>query len=534
MKNLIVILLSAMTLTAVAQQKIALLEPRVGEGSTEVTSMEKNMVRGELRKAIVNFQGYDAITRNDIDRVMQEQDFQRTGMVSNAQIKELGEMSGADYICVSTLTKSNTEFYIEAYLIHLESGRMSHPATKYGELTGGKLANMLPACQALAAEILGDKAIQKAAPVAQKAVPEEKPKAEKKDKKDKTEKVQPEDVDNAQAEEMGNLHFIRCVAFYNLENLFDTIHDEGKNDYEYLPDGGNKWTSMKYENKIKNMAYAVSQLGTDMDPRGATCVGVAEVENIGCLEDLCAEANSKYNRRLKPILIEGPDRRGVDVGFLYDTLLFKPSRVNGYELKAHYADGGEIKTRLQLCVSGYLIGNGRPEKIHVIVNHWPSRYGGELSSRPGRDTAAMLCRTICDSIYKKEPKAKIIIMGDLNDDPYNHSCKDVLKARKHREEVETQGYFNTMWQMLDRGIGSLAYGGSWNLFDQIIISEPLLNENKDSGRWAYWKAQIFNKPFLTVQEGKDKGTPFRTTKAGVWQNGYGDHYPTMIYLIKKK
>lgn len=328
--------------------------------------------------------------------------------------------------------------------------------------------------------------------------------------------------------------YVRCIAFYNLENLFDTIHDEGKNDYEYLPDGGMKWTAYKYENKVKNMAYAISQLGTDYDPRGAACVGVAEVENIGCLQDLCAEANSKYGRRLKPILIEGPDRRGVDVGFLYDTVMFKPSKVNGYELKAHYADGGVIKTRLQLCVSGYLMGDGSPEKIHIIVNHWPSRYGGELSSRPGRDTAAMLSLQICDSIYKKEPKAKIIIMGDLNDDPYNHSCKDVLKARKHREEVEPHGLFNTMWQMLDRGIGSLAYNGSWNLFDQIIISEPLLSEKLHTGKWTYWKAQIFNKPFLTVQEGKDKGTPLRTTKSGVWQNGYGDHYPTMIYLIRQK
>ena len=132
--------------------------------------------------------------------------------------------------------------------------------------------------------------------------------------------------------------YVRCIAFYNLENLFDTIHDEGKNDYEYLPDGGMKWTSFKYENKIKNMAYAVAQLGTDYDPRGAVCVGVAEVENIGCLYDLCAETNKTYGRRYKPILVEGPDRRGVDVGFLYDSVLFKPSKVNGFELKAHYVD----------------------------------------------------------------------------------------------------------------------------------------------------------------------------------------------------
>jgi len=334
--------------------------------------------------------------------------------------------------------------------------------------------------------------------------------------------------------------YVRCIAFYNLENLFDTIHDEGKNDYEYLPDGGMKWNSFKYENKIKNMAYAVAQLGTDYDPRGAACIGVAEVENIGCLEDLCKEANSKYGRRLKPILLEGPDRRGVDVGFLYDTVMFKPSKVAGYELKAHYADGGVIKTRLQLLVSGFLMPESNrgekfsPEKIHMITNHWPSRYGGELSSRPGRDTAAMLSMHICDSIYKKEPKAKIIVMGDLNDDPDNHSCKDVIRARKKPKQVEPQGYYNTMWVHLSNGTGTLFYNGGWNLFDQIIISEPLLNEDKNSNKWAYWKSQVFNKPFLTVQEGKDKGAPLRTTKAGVWQNGYGDHFPTMIYLIHKK
>lgn len=344
----------------------------------------------------------------------------------------------------------------------------------------------------------------------------------------------------AQEEALQQGQYVRCIAFYNLENLFDTIHDEGKNDYEYLPDGGNKWTSYKYENKLKRMGEAVAALGTDYDPRGAACIGVAEVENIGCLYDLCAETNSKYGRRLKPILLEGPDRRGVDVGFLYDSVLFKPATVKGYELKAHYADGGVIKTRLELLVSGYLMNEGAkgekfsPEKIHIITNHWPSRYGGELSSRPGRDSAAMLCMEICDSIYRKEPQAKIIIMGDLNDDPDNHSCKDVLKARRHREEVEPQGWYNTMWVHLDNGTGTLFYNGSWNLFDQIIISEPLLNAKVEDGKWAYWKSQVFNKPFLTVQEGKDKGAPLRTTKAGVWQNGYGDHFPTMIYLIRKK
>lgn len=328
--------------------------------------------------------------------------------------------------------------------------------------------------------------------------------------------------------------YVRCIAFYNLENLFDTLHDEGKNDYEYLPDGGMHWSGLKYVNKIEKMAYAVSQLGTDIDPRGAMCVGVAEVENIGCLEDLCAKIETEYGRTYKPILIEGPDRRGVDVGFLYQPDLFKVTRVKGHELKAHYEDGGEVKTRLQLLVTGYIIGDGPAEKIHIIVNHWPSRYGGEERSRPTRDTAAMLTKSIVDSIYLKEPRAKIVVMGDLNDDPFNHSCAVVLNAKKERQEVQEQGLFNTMWLRLDKGIGSLAYNGAWNLFDQIIISEPLMNEQLSSGKWCYWKPQIFNKPFLTVQEGRDKGTPLRTHKGGAWLNGYADHYPTMIYIYRQK
>lgn len=326
---------------------------------------------------------------------------------------------------------------------------------------------------------------------------------------------------------------VRAIAFYNLENLFDTIHDEGKNDYEYLPDGGMKWTPLKYEHKLDRMAEAIVQIGTDEDPRGAMCLGVAEVENIRCLEDLCKRMYSRFERTYEPILLEGPDRRGVDVGFLYNPEMFKPTSVRGYELKAHYADGGVVRSRLQLLVSGYILGEKPLEKVHIIVCHWPSRYGGELSSRPSRDTAAMLSKHIIDSLYDRDPKAKVILMGDLNDDPYNHSCAEVLKAKKKRNQVAEKGLFNTMWVHYDNGNGSLAYNGGWNLFDQIIISEPLLNADIKDGKWTYWKSQVFNKPFLTVQDGKDKGTPLRTHKGGVWQDGYGDHYPTLIYLLHK-
>lgn len=331
-------------------------------------------------------------------------------------------------------------------------------------------------------------------------------------------------------------YVVRCIAFYNLENLFDTIHDEGKNDYEYLPDGGMHWTPLVYEHKLHNMAYAISQFGLDKSPLGAVCVGVAEVENIRCLEDLVKQPEIA-DRGYKPILLEGPDRRGVDVGFLYNPTYFTPvGQPKGYELKAHYADGGVVKSRLQLLVSGYLKDDKGivRDKVHIIVCHWPSRYGGEESSRATRDTAAMLTRHITDSLYMRDPGAKVIIMGDLNDDPTNHSCAEVIGAKMKREDVAPQGFFNCLWRIFDKGTGSLAYNGSWNFFDQIIISEPLMSQQPSSDKWAYWKGEIFNKPFLTVQEGKEKGTPLRTHKSGVWQDGYSDHYPSMIYLIKKK
>lgn len=328
-------------------------------------------------------------------------------------------------------------------------------------------------------------------------------------------------------------YYAQCIAFYNLENLFDTIHDEGKNDFEYLPDGAMHWGTVKYTNKLHNMAYAISQFGLDKNPLGAAVVGVCEVENIHCLEDLVREP-ALADRHYQPILIEGPDRRGVDVGLLYNPDLFKVTSVRTYELKAHYADGGEVKSRLQLLVSGYLKdehGKLVTDKLHIIVNHWPSRYGGELASRATRDTAAMLCRHIADSLMQ-DTRAKVIIMGDLNDDPTNHSCAEVIGAKMLREEVGEKGYFNCLWRIFDKGTGTLAYNGSWNFFDQIIITEPLLNQQPALNKWSYWKGEMFNKPFLTVPEGKDKGTPLRTHKGGVWQNGYSDHYPTMIYLIK--
>jgi len=164
MKKILTLLLLTCAVIVSAQKKVALLEPRAGEGSEAIAAMEKAMIRGEMRKALVQMEGYEAFTRSDIDQMMNEQGFQRSGNVSESTIHKLGEMTGADYICVTTITKASGEFYLEAYLIDIESGRMSSPASQYGELVNGKFSNLLPVCQWLASELTGKKPAQTLAP----------------------------------------------------------------------------------------------------------------------------------------------------------------------------------------------------------------------------------------------------------------------------------------------------------------------------------------------------------------------------------
>ena len=317
---------------------------------------------------------------------------------------------------------------------------------------------------------------------------------------------------------------ISCVAFYNLENLFDTIDNPGVNDFEYTPDGPLKWNTMKYNAKLQRMSYAIAQLGIDYSPVGAAIIGVCEVENRGVLEDLVKQPDIK-NRSYDIVHYDGPDRRGVDVALLYNPALFIVTNSKSYRVQS---EDTTFRTRDQLMVSGFL----QDERIHVIVTHWPSRWGGEERSRPRRIEAARLTRSIVDSLFNVDPRARIIVMGDKNDDPHNESCAVVLGAKRDKEDVKPGELYNVFWKTLDRGIGSLAWNDRWNLFDQIIISHELLH--KDKNKLYLWKSEVFNRNFLIQQEGPFKGTPLRTHAGGVWLNGYSDHFPTLIYLVKEK
>lgn len=332
---------------------------------------------------------------------------------------------------------------------------------------------------------------------------------------------------SAQNTEQRKQFAVYAVAFYNLENLFDTIDQPDVLDEEFTPQGGMRWTSLKYNNKLKNLSYAISQLATDGPfplPNGPAIIGISEIENRGVVEDLI-KTGKLAERNYGIVHYDSPDRRGVDVGLIYDKDQFTLENSDSFRLV--YPADTSMRTRDQLLVNGILGG----ERVHIIVNHWPSRLGGEKQSRPKREAAAALTKHIADSVLTADPNSKVIIMGDLNDDPNNTSCKVVLGAKKDQKDVKPGGYYNTMWNFFDKGIGSLAYQGSWNLFDQIIISSNLLG--KDRSTLKFVKAEIFNRDFLKQTEGKYKGYPKRTHAGGVYLNGYSDHFPTLIYLAKE-
>ncbi len=308
------------------------------------------------------------------------------------------------------------------------------------------------------------------------------------------------------------------IGFYNLENLFDTIDDPTKNDEQFLPGGDYGWGSVKYESKLGRMAHAISRM-----PRNLAVLGVAEVENIGTLEDLVRQ-DEIADRNLKPILVEGNDARGIDVGLLYNPRYFTPTNVTSTRMRTEVEE--DFHTRDQLCVTGTMAG----EEINIIVLHWPSRGGGEKRSAPLRRDAALTTKSICDSLLALNPKAKIVIMGDLNDDPVDDSVVKYLGAKGKKEETSQGQIYNPCYLLYKKGIGSLGYQDEWNLFDQVMVSHALIDTNAVG--LHYWKSEIFNRNFLKQQEGQYKGYPLRTHAGGVWTNGYSDHFPSLIWIVR--
>lgn len=346
-------------------------------------------------------------------------------------------------------------------------------------------------------------------------------------------------VATAQAQQ--KKYSLYAVGFYNLENLFDTCHDVGHNDYEYLPEGANKWSGMKYTHKLRNMARVLSEMGTDMLPASIGCafIGVSEVENARCLADLCSQ-EPLAKRNMQFCHIEGPDQRGVDCALLYNPSLFTVRDVKLVPYIYVLPEDSMRATRGFLTVSGTLAG----EHVAVIVNHLPSRFAGSFY----REEGGRQIKIVKDSLVRDDPNIKIFIMGDMNDDPQDRSMAVELGARREIKEVEEGGLWNPWWNVLASGTGTLQYNGAWNLFDQIILSRSLLdmdamkNRKKldfkpseiDCSGLTYYRHQVFRRDYLFQQEGKYKGNTLRTHAGGQWLNGYSDHLPTVVYLVKEQ
>lgn len=321
---------------------------------------------------------------------------------------------------------------------------------------------------------------------------------------------------------------INTIAFYNVENLFDYERDPSINDEDWTPEGRNNWTKENYEDKLSKLARVISEIGADETGSAPAVIGLAEVENRRVLEDLVNEP------ALRPfdygiVHYDSPDRRGIDVALLYRKKIFQVTGHESHELLIYDPSDASrrIYTRDQLLVSGLLDG----DKMHFIVNHWPSRYGGEKRSRPGRESAAALNMKIIDSLFNENPYAKIVTMGDLNDDPTNTSVKKVLKAKGSRDNMKMKELYNPMEQMHKRGLGTLAYRDGWNLFDQMILSTELAKKG-DYSSYRLHKAGIYNKAYLQTPRGQYKGYPFRMFANG-YTGGYSDHFPVYLLVIKE-
>ncbi len=319
---------------------------------------------------------------------------------------------------------------------------------------------------------------------------------------------------------------VGLIGFYNLENFYDTIDDPNTDDEEFLPDGLKKYTGEVYKDKLNKLSDVLSQIGTDLSPDGLSLIGNAEIENERVMNDLVNQPSLKA-RNYKLVHYDSPDLRGVDVCLLYNPKYFTPLFSEPLFVPLFNSDSTERKTRDVLFVYGKYLG----EDMYVFVNHWPSRRGGEEVSAPGRAKAASICRHKVDSITAINPDAKIVIMGDLNDDPVSPSLTVSLKAKTDKKNVKRGDLFNPWAEPYKQGIGTLAYNDSWNLFDQIVISSGLLN--KDQNGYFFHEAKIFSKPWMISKDGKYKGYPKRTYDFNNYQGGYSDHFPTYIVLLKK-
>ena len=327
------------------------------------------------------------------------------------------------------------------------------------------------------------------------------------------------------------------IGFYNVENLFDTEHDADKNDLAFTPEGENSWTPDKYERKLSNIASVIRAMA-DANGRWHAVLGLAEIENARVLQDLVSReeiAGAGY----RFVHFESPDPRGIDCALLYRpefsvlearALPYDFDSPGGIAFEKSPEEQASFRTRDVLCVRGELDG----ELFAVYVAHYPSRIGGK-----GDDLRCRASEIIYEDVRRQEalyPGIKVVVMGDMNDNPGDESLAVWLHGRETIEEMQEGDLFSPFLRMHKDGFGTEEYRGEWNIFDCIFVNGALANPSDGSLRIrksdAVHYGHVFNPPFLVQQEGRYAGTPFRSFSGGQFIGGYSDHYPTYIIIGK--
>jgi predicted extracellular nuclease len=309
---------------------------------------------------------------------------------------------------------------------------------------------------------------------------------------------------------------IYTIAFYNVENLFDIIDDPDKHDDDFLPGSEKRWTNKRYKKKIYKLGTAISQIGKERSGKAPILVGLAEVENKKVLEDL-AKTNHLEGHDYGFVHYDSPDKRGIDVALLYQKKHFEVIDSKSISIDITAEGDSPDYTRDILLIEGKL----NDEHLYIIVNHWSSRREGAKETEFKRMIAAEKVIEIAGDIRNKDSDAKIIVMGDFNDDPSSKSIQQL---------TNTLDLYNPMETLLSYTRGSLNHKFKWNIFDQIMISTNFFET--EQGSHSFSKADIFDEEFLRIYKGKFRKQPFRTFVGAKYKGGYSDHFPVFIQLKK--
>lgn len=330
---------------------------------------------------------------------------------------------------------------------------------------------------------------------------------------------------NVAAQKINHRYKICIAAFYNLENFYDTTNNPIVNDDDFTMAGNKKYSSKIYQDKINRLSKVIAELGTDKTPDGAALLGVAEIENDTVLKDLIHHPSLK-KRKYAFVHYDSKDLRGIDVALIYNPTYFKIELSYPVAVKLPGTNKEKLATRDILIVKGQLDG----ETIYILVNHWPSKRGGEDATTASRNAAAAVCRAEINRIQLIDVAVKIIVMGDLNDNPDSYSITKVLRANGNRFQLKSGELYNPWVDLFARGYGSLANQDRWSLFDQILISGAWLT--KEQMGFYFYKQEIFQRLYMIENRGRYKGYPMRTWDGNIYRGGYSDHFPTYLILIK--